>query len=371
QEGKIAVGQVFNSEKELIECVGLSYNGQNSKKARIKELKRRISYDNVEGSKRKIVVTEIFDKPKAKEDGRSMKQPELQNEFLILLSDYIKSNAEDNLEYSYRNMLYWGMCCLPKELGFFMAAEVDGEVYPPDGFTKYTWYVFSDKYHQICYETVWRRLERLEQNGAIEIRYAYRLDKELHWDNTRGFKIIDAAQKATLEKVGLQNPGFIWRNPKHRDEYIKNLQEELTKEFPNSTASTLRKVFSINLIDLEVSYTESELEEAQQKWQMMIGRKILNGLRSKQHNDLLKWREAFVKGDDGDKELAKGFAETLTIDDFNSLQGVYTISSDAMEKYEKLLMNFGINPAEIDLPYEVTDEDLCSSGEGDWLLEYA
>lgn len=272
---KICIGQRFDSIKLLCTLLGLDVSSGNTYKASVKTLQQYLSFEKT-GIKHEIIITDIFESKHFREDKRHEKAFELDLEFQIILSDFLKqiqTNFKQQTIFT-SNQLFYNLKCYSKEIFINFTTKTESTAHENFNVSAYSFTEFKKLLKSVCNEKVFPRLKRYSKKGIIDFIPVFVVDDEIYCEGEPFYKTIIKLRETIAKELGFEAYNKAILNPKKRKEIYKALNERLL----DGNVQTLYSAFKIVNKSFSVEYTNDELIKSISVWNEFICQKTLNKL---------------------------------------------------------------------------------------------
>lgn len=330
---KIKVGQHFTSKKELYELLGLECSAGNTRKAADKTIAQ---YLKIEAKKKTdVVIAEIYDTLKPRQDKRNERKCDLFNEFDSLLYHYLQS-LKNNIVT--KNQIAFNLGCFSAEMYDLLISD-DLYVAQKLKIPLYAFSLFKQKLNMLCNEKVIARLRKLAQTGEIQFHDVILCDKKGYRDHTeeyiKYFKIRDKLVKQLNFKT-YSEAVFLYKNRvKFQKEFNVLLKDNgLEGAYP---AFYIRSnTFKPNCLTENISVIQKEMNEFFcDKLQKRIFSAIKNTNKKYQKEWCEKYDQILKSSELINIPMKNAFEyPEICINDINKLLNISLISANKRYKEE-------------------------------------
>ena len=189
------VGQVFNSKKELFDCLGLACSSGNTRKAAEKTINQYLRLVSI--GKRKIQIDEIYDSVQKRADKRSERPLELEQEFHIILTQFFRVQKR---QYYTINQLATLLNCYSLAISSLMKQSDD--TIASAEFSPFVFELFYRHTRKKCKRLLIPRLRRLDSQGMIIFQEGIMVDKQFYDDSTTEYDTFIRLREQCAKELG-------------------------------------------------------------------------------------------------------------------------------------------------------------------------
>lgn len=292
----IKVGDTFSTESKLLTEVGFErYNGKPQKDYQIKELKRYLSYEKTGKISRgkvtnEIVITEIYDVPKEKEDNRNGGNNR------SIISDYLYNCIITNLEDTY-GFIDGSKSSIIKQFGLVNYCYNDYYYDFEDSVGDFTsaekefFYDFCESVMTSYKGRLKRILDNLGDKIIIDKYYKIVIQSENKYGEEY-YSVDDITDSDDIEKINKtrENLEFLYGITENKDKWKIFCDKNITKKFYGDFAGQIKILFdndsiincyeAMNIrtaneeVEFECKFDEDDMDKFYEAQQKLIDSKI-------------------------------------------------------------------------------------------------
>ena len=274
---KISVKQTFKSINALCTYMGLEASSGNTQKAAVKTLNQYLKFEKT-GNKREIIITEIFESKHQRNDMRHKKPFEYDREFQIILDDFFKKQRSELRESSIftSNQLFFHLNGYSNVFYENFTINTEKVAHENLGVSAYSFDLFKGFLKSICKEKILPRLNRYAESGKILFAPVIVIDKEIYREGDAYYELIKEVQDSVIKELGFETYGKAIFGKANREQFF----EAVNKKLKEHEIESFYNAFELTNKNFTVDYTDEELKNAINTWNVFICQKTLDRLYS-------------------------------------------------------------------------------------------
>ena len=160
---KIHVGQKFSSQKELFEILGLECSAGNTRKSAKRTVDQYMRLDIKK--KNDITITEIYDEPLLRDDKRTEKEYEMNDEIENLLYSYLKSFPQSTIT---KRKLAYTLKCFSLDAYIILSRKDISAIANDKGIDSSLIRLYKEEVDYLCDRRIINRLKKFADKGRIK-----------------------------------------------------------------------------------------------------------------------------------------------------------------------------------------------------------